>query len=162
SRDRRNVGDPSGNRRFSFAARARALQGGAPAHGGAVAAPRAGGFSANDSGSQTLFGATGVVRQEGGLVTELRRLIDECDSELGQAILRAGREHAGDEVRRGRVLAALGVGAVVTASAKSTFAFSAAFKSVAWKKVLVGGVVAGGGFAGAALYQASPPPVEAP
>jgi hypothetical protein len=85
-------------------------------------------------------------------VTEFRRLIDECDSEFGRAVLNAGRRDESD-ARRTRVLAALGVGAAVSMTTKASFAMSAL-----WKKVMVGTFVAASGVAGVAAYRANVPP----
>jgi hypothetical protein len=88
-------------------------------------------------------------------VKDFSRLIDECDSELGRAILKAGREDS-SELRKGRVLAAIGVGAAVTMTSKASFAMSAV-----WKKVFIGSVVAASGVAGLTAYRANQPaPVD--
>jgi hypothetical protein len=88
-------------------------------------------------------------------VKDLSRLLDECDSDLGRAILKAGRADS-SELRKGRVLAAIGVGAAVTMTSKASLAMTAV-----WKKVFAGSVVAASSVIALTAYQASyPAPVE--
>jgi hypothetical protein len=89
-----------------------------------------------------------------------KRLIDQCDSELEWALLREGRRSNHNEARRLQVLAAVGVGAAVTAGAKTSWALAAT-----WQKLLLGGVAVCSGVGGGVLavqgYRAMHPPAQA-
>jgi hypothetical protein len=100
-------------------------------------------------------------------MTDLKRLIDEVDSDFARSVLRSGRSLAPSPNRQKQVLAALGVGAVIATTHKVSWAAVSTWQKVA----LLGGVACVG--AGGALtygYLAEPashsgrdvPVVEAP
>lgn len=80
-------------------------------------------------------------------MTDLKRLIDEVDSDLARAVLSSGRATSPNPARRKQVLAALGVGLVITTSNKLSFAALST-----WQKVALVGGVACVGAGGAMTY----------
>lgn len=93
-------------------------------------------------------------------MSELPRLIDECESDFERAILSAGRQDD-SHLRKAQVLAALGVGTALTLTSGSSAAatvgggLAKAAQAVLAKKVLVASLVAGTGFVGVVTYQTS-------
>jgi hypothetical protein len=82
-------------------------------------------------------------------MTEPRRLIEECDNELERQILLAGSLSSANNVRRVKVLAALGVGVAVASTSKTSFAWL-----LTWKKTLAAGAVGAVGATSVIAYQA--------
>jgi hypothetical protein len=93
-------------------------------------------------------------------MTDLKRLIDEVDSDLARAVLSSGRTASSNPARRKQVLAALGVGLVITTSNKLSIAALST-----WQKVALIGGVACVGAGGAMTYTqlvAEPAAIVAP
>lgn len=80
-------------------------------------------------------------------MTDLKRLIDEVDSDLARAVLSSGRTTSSNPARSKQVLAALGVGLVITTSNKLSLAALST-----WQKVALIGGVAFVGAGGAMTY----------
>lgn len=80
-------------------------------------------------------------------MTDLKRLIDEVDSDLARALLRSGRAPSGNPARKKQVLTALGVGLVIGTTNKLSLAALST-----WQKVMFVGGVACVGAGGAMTY----------
>lgn len=80
-------------------------------------------------------------------MTDLKRLIDEVDSDLARALLRSGRAPSGNPARKKQVLTALGVGLVIGTTNKLSLAALST-----WQKVMFIGGVACVGAGGAMTY----------
>jgi hypothetical protein len=89
-------------------------------------------------------------------MTELRRLIDVCESDFERSILSAGRTDSSD-LRKAQVLAALGVGSALTLTSGTSAAgtLTKVAQAVLAKKLLVASIVAGASFAGAVAYRSN-------
>ena len=88
-------------------------------------------------------------------MTEPVRLIDETQSEFERALLRAGVECPSDGMRQARVLAAIGVGATIAVTSKTSVA-----AALTWKKAVAGVALAATGVGGVVTYQAITPRAE--
>lgn len=82
-------------------------------------------------------------------MTDLKRLIDEVDSDFARSVLSSGRSLAPNPNRKQQVLTALGVGAVIATTHKVSWAAISTWQKVA----LIGGVACVG--AGGALTYSS-------
>lgn len=81
-------------------------------------------------------------------MSEPKRLIDETDSPLERLVLQAGNHAPGGDRLRGKVLVALGVGAAVASTSKTSLAMAAG-----WKQAIVVGALSCVGVASVVGYR---------